>query len=286
MNPTFDQVSDTALLVAAARAIETDREDGFVHDPFAAALAGERGRLLVQSMSAGIEWTCFAIGLRSRLIEEFIEQTIATGEIGTILNLGAGLDTRPWRLALPENMRWIEVDFPHVIAYKSQALEGSRPNCHVEQIAADLSSPDALPRVLDHAGTAGIKGTLLVTEGLLMYLSEDNISRIAVESHGRPAYRHWIYDIVPNLLQQLAHGASVDDIDQLRADRSLEGEAVTRLLSAAGWKHIARRNLMAAVDVSTRSRIAKIVSGMIDRGQSVPDLAIEDGHSGIWLCAR
>src|SRR5438270_5993749 len=106
MNPTFDQVSDTALLVAAARALESEREDGFVSDPLAAKLAGERGMLLARSMAVGTNWVSLGVGLRSRFIDEFITDRLEEGGIDTVLNLGAGLDTRPWRLALPETLRW------------------------------------------------------------------------------------------------------------------------------------------------------------------------------------
>lgn len=286
MNPTFDQVSDTSLLVAAARAIETDREDGFVNDPLAATLAGERGKLLLQSMSRGLEWIAFGIGLRSRFIDDFVEEVIGKGEIDTVLNLGAGLDTRPWRLALPETLHWIEVDFPHVITYKSEALADYLPQCQLEQIAADLTSADALLRVLEHASTAA-NSTLVITEGVLTYLSQDDISRIATEAHARHAFHYWIYDIMPDGLQRLAHGVIGDDIDRLRADPSLEGETVARLLRTAGWRHVTRRDLMRDSRAGAEKRVAKIIATMVERGQPVPtEPPVDDGHSGVWLCER
>lgn len=32
-----------------------------------------------------------------------------------MLSVGCGLDTRPWRLDLQENLRWIEIDFADVL---------------------------------------------------------------------------------------------------------------------------------------------------------------------------
>ena len=40
------------------------------------------------------------------------------------MNLGAGLDARPYRMELPETLRWIEVDYPQVIDWKAEKLGG------------------------------------------------------------------------------------------------------------------------------------------------------------------
>ena len=87
-------VSDTALMVAACRARETERADGFVRDPFAARLAGERGVAILRGIpSAGI--VCFGIGIRSRFLDELLLEALAARPVATVLNVGCGLDTRP-----------------------------------------------------------------------------------------------------------------------------------------------------------------------------------------------
>ena len=64
MSDAISHVSDTALLVAAARAAETAMEDGLVRDPYAAKLAGERGMAMARSGSPS-RWRSFGIGVRS-----------------------------------------------------------------------------------------------------------------------------------------------------------------------------------------------------------------------------
>jgi O-methyltransferase involved in polyketide biosynthesis len=44
----------------------------------------------------------------------------------TVLNPGAGLDTRPYRLKLPSQLNWIEIDFPKIIAGSRRVAEGTR----------------------------------------------------------------------------------------------------------------------------------------------------------------
>ncbi|HVW85101.1 MAG TPA: class I SAM-dependent methyltransferase, partial [Bryobacteraceae bacterium] len=133
----IEHVSDTALMVAACRAMETVRPDGLVRDPFAASLADDKGMAIAKS-SSGMEWMSFAIGIRSRFIDDLLTSELERGEIETVLNLGAGLDTRPWRMDLPSGLRWIEADYPDMIAYKRERLGDARPRCALQQIAADL----------------------------------------------------------------------------------------------------------------------------------------------------
>src|SRR5690242_9016673 len=96
----ISHVSDTALMVAACRASETERPDGLVRDPFAARLAGERGMALLQGLPMP-DILCLIIGVRARFLDQLIPETIAAGKVETVLSLGSGLDSRPWRLDLP-----------------------------------------------------------------------------------------------------------------------------------------------------------------------------------------
>jgi len=68
MSPTHGEithVSDTALMVAACRAIETEDANGFVRDPFAARLAGERGMAMLRGLPHP-EMMRFLVAVRSR----------------------------------------------------------------------------------------------------------------------------------------------------------------------------------------------------------------------------
>ena len=64
--------------------------------------------------------------------------------VDTIVNLGAGLDTRPYRLELPHNLKWFEIDFPHMIQYKNQQLAVQKPRCQLTRIELDLTDRIAL----------------------------------------------------------------------------------------------------------------------------------------------
>src|SRR4051812_29076681 len=122
VNHEISHVSDTALMVAAARAVETARPCyGLVHDPFAERLAGERGMAILRGIDRLGQLT-FGVGMRSRFLDALLLETLAESDADTVLQMGAGLDTRPWRLDLPGNLRWIEVDFPDMLDYKHARL--------------------------------------------------------------------------------------------------------------------------------------------------------------------
>src|SRR5579872_5883131 len=88
-------VSDTALMVAACRALEAESPDGFVQDPFAARLAGDRGLPMLRAMP-NPDMMRFGIAVRSRFIDELLLEALAAHPIATVLSVGCGLDTRPW----------------------------------------------------------------------------------------------------------------------------------------------------------------------------------------------
>jgi methyltransferase (TIGR00027 family) len=187
----IEHVSDTAFWVAAYRARESERPDAVFRDPLASVLMGERGRAIERRMP-GRRLMSFLITVRTSAIDRLILQAIARG-VDTVLNLGAGLDTRPYRMALPKNLRWIEADFPELIRHKDHTLARETPACALERVALDLSDPSArqalLRRVVDRAGSV-----LIITEGVIPYLKDEEVARLAEDLRGEPKIRFWIQD--------------------------------------------------------------------------------------------
>ena len=97
-------VADTAFWVATYRANESARPDALFKDPLAARLAAERGRDIAEKID-GSEQIAWVVVMRTCIIDDLIREAIGRG-CDTVLNLGAGLDTRPYRLELPSSLRW------------------------------------------------------------------------------------------------------------------------------------------------------------------------------------
>ena len=198
---SVSHVSDTALWVAVHRATESKRKDALFRDPYAERLAGERGKQIVRQLDAG-SGSAWSIITRTAVLDDLIMQAIRDGA-DTVLNLAAGLDTRPYRLSLPPIIRWIEVDFPEMIAYKESKLADARPQCRLERIALDLTDRAARHRLFAQLNEES-RRVLVITEGLLIYLTHDDVAALAEDLHATPHFRWWIADVLtPELLEWL-----------------------------------------------------------------------------------
>jgi methyltransferase (TIGR00027 family) len=199
--PLIRNISDTARWVAAYRARETEQPNALFHDPYARRLAGDRGEQIAAAMPnvSGTDWP-FVI--RTYLFDRFIQKEIERG-VDTVLNLAAGLDARPYRMSLPASLRWLEVDLPDLLAYKSEVLAGERPVCVLERVPLDLSNLSER-RTLFERAAARARKLLILSEGLLIYLTADEVATLARDLASNPTFDRWIVDLAsPGLLQML-----------------------------------------------------------------------------------
>ena len=197
----LQNVSETALWVAAYRAEESERRDALFHDPFARTLAGQRGFDLLDRMPRGrkLSWPMVA---RTVVFDELIRARVERGA-DVVVNLAAGLDARPYRMALPSRLLWIEVDLPPMIDYKSRALAGETPVCALERVPLDLADRVARRELFARIAARG-RSILIVTEGLLIYLAEEQVAELATDLAEPPSFRSWITDLAsPGLLRML-----------------------------------------------------------------------------------
>ena len=179
-------VSDTALLVANMRAIETRRTHPLFSDPFAELFAEDRGRRLApirrRLLPSG------AVIARTAVLDNEVEHAIAEDKIETVVNLGAGFDTRPYRLELPEDLQWIEVDLPGILQYKEGVLADAIPNCRLDRRSVDLVDRAARGKFL-----SSLPGTskLFITEGLIPYFAPAVVAELAQDLASQPGRILW-----------------------------------------------------------------------------------------------
>ena len=181
-------VSDTARWTALHRATESARADALFSDPLAERLAGEQGRAIaggIPRMTRNGWW----LVARTKIIDDAIADAIADG-CDRVLNLAAGLDTRPYRLELPADFTWVEADLPDLLAEKTQLLSYQTPRCQLTRSAVDLVDPQARDKFLNEA-LDGANKALVLTEGLLMYLEVREVVALA-EAIKRPEVAWWM----------------------------------------------------------------------------------------------
>jgi methyltransferase (TIGR00027 family) len=159
-------------------------------DPLAWKLAGDHGRKILATIPR--RFVGWSVVIRTVIIDAFIHQAIEAG-VDTIINLGAGLDTRPYRMDLPKSLDWIEVDFPHVIELKEARLADEEPRCRLERIKFDLTDRVSRQKFFADVG-ARAKEVLVLTEGVIPYLSEDDVAALADDLRKADKIRFWITD--------------------------------------------------------------------------------------------
>lgn len=174
----------TALVVAALRAVDTDGDDPLIHDPYAAQfvrLANTEKPLPVRLEDVDraedrtlLKFAADGMALRTRYLDDHLIETGAT----QVVILAAGLDTRAFRLAWPQECAVFELDQAQVLQFKQDALDqvGAQPRCDRRTVAVDLR--DDWAAALVAAGFDQTRPTAWLAEGLLPYLSpaeEENL---------------------------------------------------------------------------------------------------------------
>lgn len=173
-------VGVTALLVAAARAIETHRPDSLAQDIYAehfvrAAPASADWPVRIEQAPAGDAnplWGRFAryFGLRTRVLDDFLLKAAHAGSVRQIVLLGAGLDSRAFRLDWPPGCVVFEVDRDDVLTFKHTVLDGlsATPKAARTTVPTDLCADWA--GALADAGFDTRAPSVWLAEGLLFYL--------------------------------------------------------------------------------------------------------------------
>jgi methyltransferase (TIGR00027 family) len=178
--------SRTAEFMALFRALESEQpaEKALFRDPFAAGFISPLLRRLVR-------WSGTPIGgwllrtfidrrwpgartsgvARTRLIDDWVTEGVAN-DCRQIVVLGAGFDSRAWRLPGLSFLSVFEVDHPATAAEKSTRIAA---------LGADLSRVVSVPvdfdrdRLSDHLAASGFderKVTIVIWEGVTNYLTE------------------------------------------------------------------------------------------------------------------
>lgn len=200
--PTINDVTDTAIWVAAYRSEENERKDALFRDPFARLLIGDQGAMLAKR-TQGSRYTAWSVIIRTCIIDQFITELISDRNIDLVLNLGAGLDTRPYRMTLPENLKWVEVDFEKIIELKNEKLRNANPVCQLKRVSLDLSQTDLRDEFFSKIN-AQAKNVLVITEGVVPYLSNEEAAELAQALHGQSSFSYWITEYYsPEILKFL-----------------------------------------------------------------------------------
>ncbi len=234
-------VSDTARWVAVYRARETERPDALFHDPFARRLAGERGEEIARAISfrGNNDWPWVA---RTWLFDRIITDQIRQG-VQIVVNLAAGLDVRPYRMALPSSLLWVEVDLPDILDYKEEILGAEKPVCKLERVRTDLADKNARRALLADLKTRANKA-LVLSEGLLIYLSNEQVGSLASDLAAVPAFQHWAVDLTSPALLEMIRKNTASQISEGAAQMQFAPDNGPQFFTAYGWTPVEINSLL------------------------------------------
>jgi len=231
--PLIRNISDTARWAAVFRAMETERSDALFRDPLARRLAGDRGEQIAAAMTMHMR-NSWSWVMRTFLVDQYIARGLGDG-VDTILNLAAGLDARPYRMNVPASLRWIEVDLPDLFAYKEEVLAGERPRCRLERVPLDLADVGKRRALFAQIGESA-KRVMILSEGLLVYLSAEDVRALATDLARQPSFHYWAFDIVsPGLLEMLRKQGGGSELERAGAPFKFAPPEGPDLFRKFGW---------------------------------------------------
>jgi methyltransferase (TIGR00027 family) len=239
--PLIRNVSDTARWVAFYRAMESERPDAIFQDPFARRLAGARGEAIVRGLPKGRQMAWPMI-VRTALMDEIILRVIAQEGVDCVLNLAAGLDARPWRMALPTSLKWVDVDHAEMIDYKLEILAAEKTVCSYEAVRLDLAEPAGRRALFQRVG-ASARRVLVMTEGLLVYLSPEAVAELAKDLAAQPSFRLWLMDLASPALLKMLERTWAPALKAGNAPMQFAPAENTAFFAPLGWREVEYRSM-------------------------------------------
>jgi methyltransferase (TIGR00027 family) len=201
MSKLIENISDTAKWVAIFRAEESERPDAVFHDPFARRLAGEKGNEIANAVQFSRE-NSWSFTARTYLFDYFIKMHVEKG-FDMIIDLAAGLDARAYRMDLPPDLKWVDVDLPGMIEYKDEILKDEKPKCDYKTIPVDLADRVTRLQLFDQLNKE-CKKALIVTEGLMIYLTAEQAAELSIDLSAQKHFHRWVFDIQSPALLTMA----------------------------------------------------------------------------------
>jgi methyltransferase (TIGR00027 family) len=266
---SHQDVTTLARMSAAFRALENRKPNPILQDPLAELFVeGQTEQLLSWFPNSDAASTGSA--LRTLIIDKLLLRECSEYKVGTVLSVGAGFDTRPYRLPLSPELNWIEIDFPDVISHKSKILANRRSACSVTRIASDLLEPSLHRSILPSlASTDGY--TLVITEGLLVYLSELDVQQLSAGLQGANA---WITDIASPLVRDTLNEWTMSGGNPKNLRWSFAPDDPNGYFSRLGWKVESNHSLIAKAQQLSRPLLdSKVETALTQMGLDAKKLA-------------
>lgn len=163
----------TALPIAASRAIAHGQPNSLIHDPLAQKFLQGGHEHLLQRASANTEY----MTLRCLIGDDLVTKEHTQG-VRQVVSLGAGMDSRAFRLNLPGTTVF-EVDKPDLFKFKEPLVKDVSLTCTARKTVTGTLGEIKLGQALQREGFDPQQPTTWLMEGLLPYLTRPVMQSVA-----------------------------------------------------------------------------------------------------------
>ena len=168
--PEFTPAQESLFLTLGSRALDSRLARPFLGDTMADEIITTIGYGLdkfptLNTNSLDQRSKVFDVAVRAKRFDEMVRQFVFRQPDAIVLDLGAGLDGRMFRVNPPPTIDWYDIDFPEVVELRRKLLPAS---AQAHGIGADLTDPDWLH------GIPNDRPTLLVADGLVPFLTHND----------------------------------------------------------------------------------------------------------------
>jgi methyltransferase (TIGR00027 family) len=194
----LSDVKGTMLVTLNFHAMDSRVDGSLLNDRVAADVLNRTGVHFSKLQSMAMSGDRYAVMLRARQLDDWAIDFLGRHPDATVLHLGCGLDSRAFRLDLPESVRWFDVDLPEVIEVRRRVY---RERDGYRMIGASVTDPDALAEVPED------RPTLIIAEGLLMYLEPAEVEKLIKRLTSRFPAGELIFDSVSEWIVKIPRWA-------------------------------------------------------------------------------
>jgi methyltransferase (TIGR00027 family) len=167
-------ITDTAFYCCGARMLDAAQEKPICGDDYAKLFMCDHGLAVFDRFKA-LDLSNSSVIVRHRIIDDMLRQLLYADHELNIVTIGAGFDSRPYRL---NGGDWFELDEPELIAYKNILLPTDQCNNPLHRESIDFDKEDLIDKLLQlpHSGPV-----VFVLEGVVIYLCESDIQNLLGE---------------------------------------------------------------------------------------------------------
>ncbi|HEY8559616.1 MAG TPA: SAM-dependent methyltransferase [Pyrinomonadaceae bacterium] len=161
-------ISKTAFYCCGVRMQDAESANPVCGDVYAKNFMSEDGLRVFEAFKDETSPNASNV-VRHRIIDDFLRAALLENSDLRIVTVGAGFDSRPYRLA---GGVWIELDEPQVIEYKNERLPVEESANPLHRIPMDFATDSLEEKLAPFAGTDPV---VIVIEGVFVYLDENEI---------------------------------------------------------------------------------------------------------------